>query len=97
LLAAEHQTFGRQGDALRTVGTRLKYLSGEAVVAGDIVRVTFQSRSVEAHVVAVLTPGSTEAVEWNAPEGGIVVTSEATGRVIWRGPDEDMTFIRRNP
>jgi hypothetical protein len=75
----------------------LKYLSGEAVVAGDIVRVTFQSRIVEAHVAAVLIPGSAEALEWNAPEGGIVVNSEATGRVLWREADEDMAFIRRNP
>lgn len=75
----------------------MKYLSGEAVVAGDIVRVTFQSSPVEAYVVAVLIPGSAEALEWSAPEGGIMVNSESTGRVLWRRADEDMAFIRRNP
>ena len=75
----------------------MKYLSGEAVVAGDLVRVTFQSTPVEAYVVAVLIPESAEALEWNAPEGGIVVNSEATGRVLWPRADEDMAFIRRNP
>ena len=79
------------------VGATLTYLSGERVVAGDVVRVTFQSRPVEARVIAVLTPGSAEALEWNAPEGGIMVNSEATGRVLWPMPDEDMTFIRRDP
>ena len=75
----------------------MKYLSGEAVVAGDLVRVTFQSTPVEAYVLAVLIPESAEALEWNAPEGGIVVNSEATGRVLWPRADEDMAFIRRNP
>ena len=75
----------------------MKYLSGEAVMAGDVVRVTFQSSTVEAHVVAVLIPGSAEALEWNAPEGGIMVDSNATGRVLWRRADEDMAFIRRDP
>lgn len=75
----------------------MKYLSGEAVVAGDIVRVTFRSSPVEAYVVAVLVPGSPEALEWNAPEGGIMVNSEATGRVLWSRADEDMAFICRNP
>jgi hypothetical protein len=79
------------------VEATLKYLSGEEVLAGDIVRVTFQSTPVEAHVVAVLLPGSAEALEWNAPGGGIMVNSEATGRVLWRRADEDMAFIRRNP
>jgi hypothetical protein len=79
------------------VAATLKYLSGEAVVAGDIVRVTFQSSPVEAYLVAVLIPGSVEALEWNAPEGGIMVNSEATGRVLLRRVDEDLAFIRRNP
>ena len=79
------------------MGATLKYLSGEAVVAGDLVRVTFQSTPVEAYVLAVLIPESAEALEWNAPEGGIVVNSEATGRVLWPRADEDMAFIRRNP
>src|SRR3954469_2974119 len=91
------RTFGRQGDALRTVGATLKYLSGEPVVAGDVVRVTFQANTIEAHVVAVLIPGSAEALAWNAPEGGIMVDSNATGRVLWRRADEDMAFIRRTP
>ena len=79
------------------MGATLKYLSGEAVVAGDMVRVTFQSSPVEAYVVAVLIPGSAEALEWNAPEGGILVNSRATGRALWRRADEDIAFIRRNP
>jgi hypothetical protein len=95
--AAEREIVRQTGDALRTVGATLKYLSGEAVVAGDIVRVTFQSSPVEAHVVAVLIPGSAEALEWNAPEGGILVNSRATGRILWHRADEDMAFIRRNP
>ena len=79
------------------MGATLTYLSGDAVVVGDIVHVTFQSSPVEAYVVAVLIPGSTEALEWNAPEGGIMVNSEATGRVLWPRADEDLEFIRRNP
>jgi hypothetical protein len=74
-----------------------KYLSGEVVMAGDIVRVTFQTSPVEAHVVSVLTPGSADALEWSAPEGGVMVDSKATGRVLWGRPDEDMVFVRRNP
>lgn len=79
------------------MGATLKYLSGEAVMAGDIVRVAFQSSLVEAYVVAVLISGSIEALEWNAPEGGIMINSDTTGRVLWRRADEDMVFVRRNP
>ena len=79
------------------MGATLKYLSGEAIVAGDIVRVTFQSSPVEASVVAVLIPGSAEALAWNAPEGGILVNSKPTGRVLWRRADKDIAFIRRSP
>jgi hypothetical protein len=79
------------------LGATLKYLSGEDVVAGDIVRVTLQARPVEAKVAFVLIPGSAEALEWNAPEGGIMINSEATGWVLWRSADEDMTFIGRDP
>jgi hypothetical protein len=74
----------------------LKYLSGESVLAGDVVRVVFQSSAVEARVKAVLVPGSSEALQWNAPEGGVMVESKETGLILWRAPDEDMKFVCRS-
>jgi hypothetical protein len=49
------------------------YLSGETVMVGDIVRVTVVSGTTEARVVAVLAPGSAEALSWNAPVGGVMI------------------------
>jgi hypothetical protein len=71
------------------------YLSGEAVLVGDVVRVAFQTPGVEARVKLVLVPGSAGAIAWNAPEGGVMIESEATGLVLWPAPDEDMEFVRR--
>jgi hypothetical protein len=73
----------------------VKYLSGETVMEGDIVRVTAVSGATEACVIAVLAPGSAEALSWNAPEGGVMVDSTAMGPILWRAPDEDLAFVAR--
>jgi hypothetical protein len=73
----------------------LKYLSGEEVMVGDIVLVAFKTAADESRVKLVLVAGSAEAIAWNAPEGGVLIESEATGLVLWRAPDEDMEFVRR--
>jgi hypothetical protein len=78
-------------------GWLLRYQSGESVIVGDVVQVTFAQSPVQARVVAVLAPGSAEALSWNAPEGGVMVDSATTGLVLWRAPDEDMTFLHRGP
>lgn len=73
----------------------MKYLSGEEVMVGDVVLVAFKTAADESRVKLVLAPGSAEAIAWDAPEGGVLIESEATGLVLWREPDEDMKFIRR--
>jgi hypothetical protein len=77
------------------VGERVIYLSGETVMVGDIVPVTVLSGTTEARVVAVLAPGSAEALSWNAPEGGVMIDSTATGPILWRAPDEDLKLVAR--
>jgi hypothetical protein len=88
--AAERVIVGRRAQA-----DVVTYLSGELVIVGDIVRVTAISGSTDACVVAVLVPGSAEAMSWNAPEGGVMVDSKATGPILWAAPDEDFLFVAR--
>jgi hypothetical protein len=57
----------------------VNYLSGETVMVGDIVRVTAASKATEARVIAVLAPGSAEALSWNAPEAGSWSTRRPRG------------------
>ncbi len=75
----------------------MNYLSGEKVMVGDVVRATAIHGTAEATVVAVLVPGTAEARSWNAPEGGIMVDSVATGRILWAAADEDLRFVSRGP
>ena len=73
------------------------YHSGEEVRVGDRIR----HAGYEGCVEPVILPRSTDAAAYQAPNGGILVRDDGTGRVLFGPPDreqwEDLDFVRRSP
>lgn len=76
----------------------MKYRNSNIEVkVGDTVSVNFTGKVAFAKVSNIIYPGTQDAIDWSAPEGGIMVESEETGLILCNDfeNDEDVKFVRR--
>lgn len=78
---------------------RLKYLNTNIEAKeGDIVRIAQgEGRYSECKILKVIVPNTVDAVEWSAPNGGVLIEGENYGLCLWNYLDEDIDFISRKP
>lgn len=78
---------------------KYKYHSGEQVMQGDEVLVWSNGQNHSGKVVRVLVPGSSEAVEWGAPDGGVFIEGGGLGLFVMTSlaEDPDIVLVRRRP
>lgn len=74
----------------------MRYCTGQDVREGD--EVWLEGRGVGGKVVKLVLPGTHEARDWAAPDGGVLIEREELGLALATHPEKDhnLVLIRRS-
>ncbi|HYV48996.1 MAG TPA: hypothetical protein VFA20_29250 [Myxococcaceae bacterium] len=74
----------------------MRYSTGQDIREGD--EVWLEARAMPGMVVKVVLPGTLEAREWAAPDGGVLIEREELGLALATHPERDhnLVLIRRS-
>lgn len=75
----------------------MKYKNGVEVREGDIVLIAHGRGAEQGVVRKVLLPGTQDALDWSAPDGGVLIEGGGLGLSVSASleDDEDVVFVRR--
>jgi len=74
----------------------MRYSTGQDICEGD--EVWLEGRGMPGRVVKVVLPGTLEARDWAAPDGGVLIEREELGLALATHPERDhnLVLIRRS-
>jgi hypothetical protein len=74
----------------------MRYSSGQDIREGDEVRI--QGRVQSGRVVQIILPGTLEARDWSAPDGGVLIEGAGLGLSLTVHPERDpeLVLVRRS-
>lgn len=74
----------------------MRYCTGQDVREGD--EVWLEGRGMGGKVVKLVLPGTLEARDWAAPDGGVLIEREELGLALATHPEKDhnLVLIRRS-
>ena len=72
--------------------TKIRYLTGEEIAAGDRIRIAGVDDGV---ILAVFAPGTEDGCAYDCPNGGFLYRCGRMGLVSQCDVDEDIEFVSR--
>jgi hypothetical protein len=75
----------------------MKYFDRTEFRAGDVVTVERPTGNIPAVAIEVLQPHTKDALDWNAPGGGVLIEGGGLGLFVTSHPEKDpeIQFVRR--
>jgi hypothetical protein len=77
----------------------MKYFDRTEIQAGDMVTVESSTGNIPAVVIKVLRPHTKDALDWNSPDGGVLIEGGGLGLFVANQLEKDpeIKFVRRTP
>jgi hypothetical protein len=74
----------------------MKYGTGKEIKVGDSVKIHHgEGIFVENEVVKIILQNTSDAIDWSAPYGGVLIQNSKFGLTLWHIIDEDLVFVKR--
>jgi hypothetical protein len=87
------------GDRITFDRNIMKYFNHTKIRDGDLVTVERSNGKIPAVVIKVLRPHTKDALDWNSPDGGVLIEGGGLGLFVANHLEKDpeIEFVRRTP
>jgi hypothetical protein len=77
----------------------MKYFDRTEIRVGDLVTVESSTGNIPAMVIKILQPHTKNALDWNSPDGGVLIEGGGLGLFVANHLEQDpeIKFVRYTP